>query len=101
MNQVKFLEQINEIQTSSNKVQIKLQEHLEMQIELNNKWKSEVYEITEKLQRRLIELKTEITLSKKENTELKIKLGETESKLNEYKNALELLYVDVNNAVRI
>lgn len=70
-----------------------------MQIQINQKWKNEVHEITDKLQKRIIELKSEVTLLRKENRDVKIKLNNNEIKLNEYKCGLESLCDDVNNAV--
>lgn len=96
---MKLSERISEIEAASVETQIKLREQLEMQIELNKKWKTEVPEIADKLQTRLIELKDEATSLRKENVELRQKLENTENKLQEYKNALELLYDDMTNVL--
>lgn len=96
---MKFSEKINEIEAVSNETQINLRKQLEMQIELNNKWKSEVPEITDKLQNRLIELRNEATSLRDENAILKQKLDKTEIKLNEYKEALDSLYDDMRNVL--
>lgn len=99
MSAVKFSEKINEIQSSNHEIQVNLKKQLEVQIELNNKWKYEVHEITDKLQKRLIQLKAEVSLLKKENKDLELKCRNSETKVNEYRVGLETLCIDVNNVM--
>lgn len=96
---MKFNNKIGEIYGTNHEIQVKLKQQLKMQIELNNKWKNEVHEITDKLEKRIIELRAEVALLKKQKKELETQLQHSISKLKDYKTGLDSLCTDVNNAV--
>lgn len=83
------MEKVGEVQKASKKVHIELQKHLQKQIDINKKWRKEVRNITNKLEKRIKVLKLKVTTLKQQNHELN-------SKLLEYKDYLEKICIDVD-----
>lgn len=78
----------------------KIQKKLELQIQLNNKWKKETITITDTFEKLISNLKKELQKLRKNNDELTLKLQKAENKIKEYKIFMELISKDVNTITK-
>lgn len=78
----------------------KIQKKLELQIQLNNKWKRETITITDTFEKLISNLKKELQKLRKNNDELTLKLQKAENKIKEYKIFMELISKDVNTITK-
>lgn len=91
-----FNEKIKELNEAHSSILAKLQNKLDLQTELNNKWKTESTVITDTFETLTLNLKRELQKSRKESDQLSRKLEKAENKIREYKIFLELISKDVN-----
>ncbi|XP_017775582.1 PREDICTED: restin homolog [Nicrophorus vespilloides] len=90
-------EKLSEIEANNAKTNKELMEQLQSQIDLNHKWKREVKDVTEKMEKRMEELRKEILNVKKSKRKLEAQLSEAEKKCNEYKGHLFKLCNEFND----
>ncbi|RZC36122.1 sodium channel and clathrin linker 1-like, partial [Asbolus verrucosus] len=90
-----------EREASHNKIVEELKAQLLSQTEINKKWRTEAKNITERLEKRIIELKLTLNKVKTDNRTLTDRLKEANLKMYEYRKFLQMISQDVNKITSI
>ncbi|XP_050299162.1 sodium channel and clathrin linker 1-like isoform X2 [Anthonomus grandis grandis] len=86
---------IEKLTTNYNSNINQLKSQLQKKNEINQKWKQEIKVVTHSLEKLVVNLKSELTVLKKENKGMQEKMQEYEDKLRRYKIFIELISKDV------